>query len=70
MTVYVMIVILTRTTSFEPVRNIEVVTNQAVFATAERCLRNKVHNEAHYRELKHWDNIQIDCIPQEVLKGK
>lgn len=68
MTVYVLIVVLIRTTSFEPVRHQEVVTNQAVFATAERCLKNKIHNEEHYRALGVWDQVRVDCLPEELHK--
>lgn len=68
MTVYVMIVILVKTLSMEPVQHQQIVTNQAVFATAEKCLKNKIHNEEHYAKLGVWSQIKIDCYPEVVHK--
>lgn len=70
MTVYLLLVVLTKTTQLEPVRRQEINTTEAVFASADKCLRNKVANEAHYREMGQWDQIYIECIPQEIVKGK
>lgn len=68
MTIYVLIVILVKTTSFEPVQHQQVVTNQAVFRTAESCLKNKIHNEEHYRQLGVWDQVKVECFPEELHK--